>query len=74
MSASGLAIPGRLNVAIAVLQVCGLGGLLWAAGRLGLGWCVLVLAPLWGIVMNATYPLPSSFIERTLSTIVRAVN
>ena len=50
-------IPGRLNLAIAGLQVAVLGGILWAAGRLGAWWCALLLAPAWGVVMNATYSL-----------------
>jgi fatty acid desaturase len=50
-------IPGRLNLAIGATQVAVLLGLDWLAGRLDLRWCVLVLAPLYGIVMNSTYSL-----------------
>jgi len=57
VSARGAAIPWRRNVALAAVHVAVLGGLLWTAGRVGLLWCALVLAPCWGIVMNAVYSL-----------------
>ena len=57
MSERDFPIPGKLNVAVATAYVCILGVLLWTAGRVSLGWCGLVLAPLWGIVMNAVYSL-----------------
>jgi fatty acid desaturase len=50
-------IPGRLNVVVAAALVVVLGVILWTAGRVSLAWCALVLAPLWGIVMNAVYSL-----------------
>jgi fatty acid desaturase len=56
-NATEFSIPARLNVVLAVVLVATLGMLLWTAGRLSLVWCVLVLAPLWGIVMNAVYSL-----------------
>lgn len=57
MSDRALPIPGRLNMALAVLLAAGTVGVLLAAGRVGLWWCALGLAPLYGVVMNAVYSL-----------------
>lgn len=57
MSERAVPIPWRLNVAIATAQVAVLGAIMWTAGQVSVGWCALVLAPLWGIVMNAVYSL-----------------
>jgi fatty acid desaturase len=50
-------IPRRLNIVVATALVAGLGVMLWTAGRVSVSGCVLVLAPLWGILMNAVYSL-----------------
>jgi fatty acid desaturase len=50
-------IPARLNLAIGAAQIAVLLALDWLAGRLAFGWCVLVLAPLYGVAMNSVYAL-----------------
>jgi len=52
-----VSIPWSLNLLIAAAQVAALGVIMGAAGRVSVWWCALVLAPLWGIVMNAVYSL-----------------
>lgn len=50
-------IPGRLNLAIGATQIAALLGLDWLAGRLDLLWCALLVAPVYGVVMNSVYSL-----------------
>ncbi|MGH7388338.1 MAG: fatty acid desaturase [Candidatus Rokuibacteriota bacterium] len=57
MTERAVAIPWRLNLVIAAAQIAVLGAILWTAGGVSVVWCALVLAPLWGIVMNAVYSL-----------------
>jgi fatty acid desaturase len=57
MSRSGFPIPGRLNLAIAAVQLCTLCLILWAAGR-GQSWGSIALLSLaYGIVMNSGYAM-----------------
>jgi len=54
---SGLPIPGRLNLAIAAVQVVCLCAILWAAGRVhSWGWIAL-LSLAYGITMNSGYAM-----------------
>jgi fatty acid desaturase len=57
VSAVRYPIPGRLNLALAGTQIVTLLGLDWLAGRLSLLACAVLLAPLYGIVMNSVYAL-----------------
>jgi len=57
MSERELPIPWRLNLALAVLTLAALLVLLRLAGQVGFWWCLTVLAPLYGVVMNAGYSL-----------------
>lgn len=50
-------LPGRLNLAIAGLQLVALLALLWAAGRVTGGWALLGLALGYGLVMNSAYAM-----------------
>lgn len=51
------AIPGRLNLVIAAAHIAALAAILHAAGRVDLLVSALVLAPAYGVVMNAAYAL-----------------
>lgn len=60
MSSSAYPIPGRLNLAIAAIQLVVLGSILWAAGQVqyfgGWGW-VALLSLAYGIAMNSGYAM-----------------
>src|SRR5258706_5101378 len=57
MNRSNLAIPGRLNLAIAGVQLVTLLSILWAAGQVHQWRFVFLLAMAYGIVMNSGYAM-----------------
>ena len=56
MSSATYPIPGRLNLAISILQAVLLLGLLWLAGQV-CGWWLLPVALGYGLVMNSAYAM-----------------
>ncbi len=57
MNRSNLAIPGRLNLTIAGVQLVALCSILWAAGQVHQWRFVFLLAVAYGIVMNSGYAM-----------------
>src|SRR5260370_3952555 len=57
MNRSNLAIPGRLNLVIAGVQLVTLLSILWAAGQVHQWRFVFLLAMAYGIVMNSGYAM-----------------
>ena len=57
MSSREFPIPWRLNFLLAGIQGILLTGILYAAGRVNVWWCIALLAPSYGVVMNAAYSL-----------------
>jgi fatty acid desaturase len=57
MNRPNLAIPGRLNLAIAAVQLVALCSILWAAGQVHQWSFVFLLALAYGIVMNSGYAM-----------------
>src|SRR2546423_9524534 len=57
MNRSNLAIPGRLNLTIAGVQLVALCSMLWAAGQVHQWRFVFLLAVAYGIVMNSGYAM-----------------
>jgi len=57
MNRPNLAIPGRLNLAIAAVQLVALCSILWAAGHVHQWSFVFLLALAYGIVMNSGYAM-----------------
>lgn len=50
-------IPGRLNLAIAAVQLAALLALLWAAGQVSSWWGLALVALGYGVVMNSAYAM-----------------
>jgi fatty acid desaturase len=55
--ASQPAIPNRLNLAILLGQIAALAGCLFAVKQIQSGWGVLLLAMVFGVVMNSVYSI-----------------
>jgi fatty acid desaturase len=54
---SSYPIPGRLNLALAAIQLAALLALLWAAGQVSSWWAIGLVALGYGIVMNSAYAM-----------------
>jgi fatty acid desaturase len=73
-------IPGRLNLAIAGVQLIVLSSILWAAGQVHAWWVVALLALAYGIAMNSGYAMlheaehnllhPNPKVNQTVGTIL----
>ncbi len=50
-------IPARANLAIAAVQLVVLPGILWLAGRITMGWELVLLAIAYGVAMNSAYAM-----------------
>jgi len=50
-------IPGNVNLAVTGLQIAALLSLLWLAGKVNLGWGLLLISLGYGLVMNSGYAM-----------------